>query len=144
MIESARKDGANFKLVSGFRDPDLQKIIFTSRLDQTCKKIIFRICSPDDIIKGLANDAINEVLKTSSVPATSKHHTGITFDLNEVGASDLLNFKNTESYKWLSADNYFNAKRFGIIPSYPSGGKNMGPDPEQWEYIYVGFDSLKK
>jgi LAS superfamily LD-carboxypeptidase LdcB len=143
MIEAGKKDGVNFKLVSGYRNPDLQKVIFTSRLDQTCKKFLLRTCTIEDIISSKANMAIDEVLQTSSVPSTSKHHTGITVDLNQIGTATLQEFKNTASYGWLSADNYFNAKRFGFLPSYPQGGTNMGPDPEPWEYIYTGTDKIK-
>jgi LAS superfamily LD-carboxypeptidase LdcB len=96
-----------------------------------------------EITTGQGDRAIEEVLKTSSVPGTSKHHTGLTVDLSEYKVV-LTGFINTRSYQWLSQDNFFNAKRFGYVPSYPVGGTNMGPNPEPWEYIYVGIDMLKK
>ncbi len=143
LVTAGSLDGVVFKLVSGYRDEGLQKTIFTSRLQQECRKFLARDCKAEDIVAGKVDNAIEEVLKTSSVPGTSKHHTGLTIDINENGIP-LTSFKDTKSYRWISEDNYFNAKRFGFVPSYPTGGEKMGPDPEPWEYIYVGVDKLKK
>jgi LAS superfamily LD-carboxypeptidase LdcB len=142
LIDNGAKDGNNFKIASGYRNPDLQKIVFTGRLATACSTILGRDCILDDFRNGTANAPIEEVLKTSSVPAMSKHHTGLTADINEVNGGALTEFKNTKSYQYLSADNFFNAKRFGFVPSYPNGGKDMGPDPEEWEFVYVGIDKL--
>jgi LAS superfamily LD-carboxypeptidase LdcB len=142
LIEAASKDGIKIKLMSGHRDPEDQKQIFTTRLTTECKKLLLRNCSSDDIKSGKADKAIEIVLQTSSVPGTSKHHTGRTADLNEPGAGELLNFKNTKAYQWIKADNYFNAKRFGFVPSYPPEGLKMGPNPEEWEFIYVGIENI--
>jgi LAS superfamily LD-carboxypeptidase LdcB len=142
LIASGSKDGFNFKIASGYRNPDLQKIVFTSRLVTACLSILGRDCGLDDFRNGAANGPIEEVLKTSSVPAMSKHHTGLTADINEVDGGALTEFKNTKSYQYLSADNFFNAKKFGFVPSYPNGGKDMGPDPEEWEFVFVGIDKL--
>jgi LAS superfamily LD-carboxypeptidase LdcB len=143
MIQAGAKDGYNFILESGYRNESLQKTIFTSRLQEECIKTIGRQCGSLEITTGQGDRAIEEVLKTSSVPGTSKHHTGLTVDLSEYKVV-LTGFINTRSYQWLSQDNFFNAKRFGYVPSYPVGGTNMGPNPEPWEYIYVGIDMLKK
>jgi LAS superfamily LD-carboxypeptidase LdcB len=143
MIQSGSQDGYNFILESGYRNESLQKTIFTNRLQEECNKINSSPCRVDEIISGKANQPIEEVLRTSSVPGTSKHHTGLTIDLSEYRVV-LTGFINTRSYQWLSQDNFFNSKRFGYVPSYPLGGSNMGPDPEPWEYIYVGIDKLKK
>jgi LAS superfamily LD-carboxypeptidase LdcB len=143
MIQAGAMDGYNFILESGYRNESLQKTIFTSRLQEECIKTIGRQCGSLEITTGQGDRAIEEVLKTSSVPGTSKHHTGLTVDLSEYKVV-LTGFINTRSYQWLSQDNFFNAKRFGYVPSYPVGGTNMGPNPEPWEYIYVGLDKLKK
>ena len=141
LIESGAKNNFIFRIASGHRDPDDQKAIFTGRLDGACLELLLRSCTTDDFKSGRAASAIESILKTSSVPTTSKHHTGLTVDLEESGV-ELTLFKNTESYKYLSSDNFFNAKRFGFVPSYPVGGEKMGPDPEEWEFIYVGVDKL--
>ncbi|MGL4758669.1 MAG: D-alanyl-D-alanine carboxypeptidase family protein [Patescibacteria group bacterium] len=139
LIEAGKKDGVKFKLVSGYRDPILQKTIFMSRLQPKCIEFAKSSCTTELIQSNKATQAINELLKTTSVPFTSKHHTGLTIDLSEDNV-ELTQFKNTKSYKWLSENNYFNAKRFGFVPSYPQGGTNMGPEPEPWEYVYVGLE----
>jgi len=33
-------------------------------------------------------------------------------------------------------------KRFGFIPSYPENSGKQGPEPEPWEYVWVGEDVL--
>ncbi len=42
----------------------------------------------------------------------------------------------------MAADNYRVAKQFGFIPSYPSGAGAQGPEPEPWEYVYVGVKAI--
>lgn len=143
MIKAAKTDGYSFALVSGYRNPTTQSSLFKDRLAAECLKTLRRQCNNIDIESGGADNAINQLLTTTSVPYTSKHHTGLTIDVNETGI-ELTQFKLTKSYQWLSQDNYYNAKRFGFIPSYPSGGTNMGPDPEPWEFIFVGKDKTLK
>lgn len=59
-------------------------------------------------------------------------------------SDNLVNFKTTSCFTWISKNNYENAKRFGIIPSYPSGASNQGPNPEEWEYVWVGEPNVIK
>ncbi len=49
-----------------------------------------------------------------------------------------LAFANTTAYRWLSADRYANAMRFGWIPSYPPNAVAQGPNPEPWEWVWIG------
>jgi LAS superfamily LD-carboxypeptidase LdcB len=42
----------------------------------------------------------------------------------------------------MSKDNYLQAKKYGWIPSYPEGAQQQGPEPEAWEYVWVGTASL--
>jgi LAS superfamily LD-carboxypeptidase LdcB len=131
----AKRDGINLVMVSGYRSVNTQKDIFLQRLPKNF--------SEEQIAEGQANEAINNVLKTSSVPAYSRHHTGYTFDLG-CNSSDLVTFGKTVCYEWISKDNYLNAKLAGLIPSYPTGTGSQGPDPEAWEYVWVGENLLKK
>src|SRR5690606_25521512 len=39
--------------------------------------------------------------------------------------------------------NYANAKRFGFIPSYPPDGGKQGPEPEPWEFVWVGVEVIR-
>ena len=43
----------------------------------------------------------------------------------------------------MSADNYAAAKVFGFVPSYPVGATAIGPDPEPWEFTYVGVHNIR-
>lgn len=117
---AAAADGHSIHVVSAFRDYNLQRTIFLNQIASSYK-----------------DEDINEVLKLYSIPGYSKHHTGYTIDL---GAGSLIfqDFAQSESYAWLSANNYLNAKKYGWIPSYPPDATNQGPDPESWEFTYVG------
>lgn len=130
----ARKDGLNLVLVSGYRSVQEQRNIFLSRLGLDSVSL-------EQILSGEFDTLVNQVLITSSIPGYSRHHTGYTFDLG-CGDFDLLRFAYTPCFEWLSRDNYLNAKRFGIIPSYPEGAGLQGPDPEAWEYVWVGESYL--
>jgi len=93
------------------------------------------------VAAGAADDKVNTVLITSSIPGYSKHHTGYTLDLL-CGGWEFENFKNSPCQKWIIADNYKVAKENGFIPSYPDGADIQGPDPEAWEYVWVGAERL--
>jgi LAS superfamily LD-carboxypeptidase LdcB len=126
--------GLNLVLVSGFRSISDQRGIFLNQIASYSNQII---------AEGRADQTINQILVTRSIPGYSKHHTGYTLDFG-CNSSDLLNFKNSACYRWLSENNYYNAKRFGFIPSYPTGAVLQGPDPEEWEYVWVGVENLKE
>lgn len=131
MITEAKKLGMTITLTAAFRSVDEQKELFVSRL----------AASPADIAAGKADASVNETLKVTAPPGYSRHHNGFTIDIacGEVGGLALLD---TPCYKWLSKDNFKNAKEYGWIPSYPEGAKSVGPEPEPWEFVWVGRDSL--
>lgn len=135
MIDAAKKEGHDIKLLSGYRSVEEQREIFNSRF----------ISSYDikETLSGLADSAIEEVLDTTAPPGMSRHHSGYAVDLSEEGVF-YTDFKNSDSFNWLSADNYKNAKQFGFVPSYPEDAENQGPNPEAWEYTYVGKDITQK
>lgn len=129
----AEKTGLKFSLAAAYRSAEDQKTIFLSKLSNIPVGMI---------AEGKADDSINEVLKRTALPGYSRHHTGYTVDiacLSDPG----VKFENSKCFKWLNADNYLNAKKSGWIPSYPSGAGKQGPDPEPWEYVWVGIDALK-
>lgn len=145
MIASAEEDGIRIGLVSGFRSLNDQKSLFQTRFRNESLNINKgRVYTNAEVVSGKADDAINKVLSSSSIPGYSRHHTGYTIDITDLNAkNDFTLFADTQGYKWMSANNYFNSKRFGFIPSYPPGASNQGPEPESWEYVYVGVDVLK-
>jgi hypothetical protein len=85
--------------------------------------------------------AIDHRLRSVAVPGYSKHHTGYAIDITQPGYA-LTSFRNSPAYAWLAADNYANAKRYGWIPSYPPNATLQGPNPEAWEFTYVGADNI--
>ncbi len=86
--------------------------------------------------------AIDHRLRTVATPGYSKHHTGYAIDITQPGYS-LFEFKNSPAYNWLADDNYRNAKLYGWIPSYPPDATRQGPEPEAWEFTYVGIDNIR-
>ncbi len=131
---SASKAGLTISLVSTYRSVDNQRSLFLSRLAAAGG-------STEAIARGDQDDIVDSVLITSSIPGYSKHHTGYTFDIKCAGYA-FENFKNSPCNTWLEADNYKVAKELGFIPSYPIGADAQGPDPEAWEYVWVGTDVL--
>lgn len=120
MVVAARSDGVALVLTSAHRSVAEQRSLFLGRLG------------------GATSDAaVDAALRFAAPPGYSKHHTGFAIDIGQPGAGE-GGFLSTHAYAWLSAYDFFNAKRFGFIPSYPIGGSRMGPDPEAWEFVWVG------
>ena len=131
LFEAAKKDQINLSVSEGYRSADDQKAIFTSRLDGL---------SPAAIAKGSVDSRVDKVLEKTAPPGYSRHHSGYTIDL-VCDNQPYAKFESTICFEWLSNDNYKNAKLAGWIPSYPEGTKQQGPEPESWEYVWVGIDA---
>ncbi len=131
----ADSDGIPLKLNSGYRSIEDQRQLFLERLSATGAS--FR-----QIADGQADNQVVSVLTQAAIPGFSRHHTGFTVDF--ICANGEQSFKTTTCFKWLKDNNYYNAKRFGWIPSYPEGSNEQGPEPEPWEYVWVGAQSLQK
>lgn len=130
MSAAAAADGISLILASGFRPVDSQRVTFLGHLDLT----------PAAIVAGTADAHIDYVLSYSAPPGYSKHHTGYAVDISE-GTERFAQFESTAAFAWLSADDYTNARRFGFVPSYPPGVAQQGPNPEAWEYVWVGDEA---
>lgn len=124
-LKAAAKDaGHTLVLASAYRNHSSQVHIFLRRLTS------------------YTDAAINNRLRTVAVPGYSKHHTGYAIDITQPGY-EISQFKNSPAYAWLIGNNYENAKRHGWIPSYPADATNQGPQPEPWEWTYVGVESIR-
>lgn len=124
MKTAARADGISLVMTSAYRDLDAQAALFRNRLG------------------GRTSDVgIDQALRTSAPPGYSKHHSGYAIDIGQAGAVE-GGFVNTRAYRWLSEFDFARAKLFGFVPSYPVGGDNMGPDPEAWEFVWVGVGRI--
>lgn len=129
---AAKAEKISISLISGYRSPKSQRDLFTERLYSNGVKA-------HQIAAGTGDNAVNATLRMTAVPGYSRHHTGYTIDLQ---CDDGLEFGASRCGRWLSKDNYANAKKFGWIPSYPPGAGEQGPEPEAWEYVWVGTDAL--
>ena len=120
---AAGQAGHAIALTSAYRSVADQKTLFLSKL------------------YGTSTPAISTRLARSAPPGASRHHTGYAIDIKQVGGSN-GGFGLTLAFAWIAADNYENAKRFGFVPSYPPNATDNGPDPEPWDYVFVGDDVL--
>lgn len=121
---AAREAGLPFIVSSAYRSPASQRTQFLSKL------------------QGTSDEAINATLVWYSIPGTSKHHGGYALDFRHSNGT-FGDFRSTPDYAWLSRDNFDNAKRFGFIPSYPDDVTAQGPNPEPWEFVWVGVDLIR-
>jgi hypothetical protein len=122
--EAAREEGHYFVVSSAYRSPDSQRTQFLSKLE------------------GNSDESIDQALRWYSLPGTSKHHGGYALDFRYRDGT-FAEFRSTPDYAWLAADNFLIPKTFGFIPSYPDGVANQGPNPEPWEFVWVGVERIK-
>lgn len=127
--EAANRDGYPISIISAYRSPKYQADLFKSRLFDTGVTI-------KQLANGTGDGAIASTLAVTAVPGYSRHHTGYTVDLWCEDAS--TTFLDSSCYRWISANGYQKAMEFGWIPSYPEGATEQGPEPEPWEYVWVG------
>jgi LAS superfamily LD-carboxypeptidase LdcB len=134
MKTEAEKDGVKLGITAAYRSADDQKAIFVARLAQAGIPIVF-------IGSGAYDAQLNQLLSTTAIPGYSRHHSGYTIDIsceNEPNRS----FQYTVCFDWLNANNYEKTKKHGWIPSYPENAEEQGPEPESWEYVWVGTDAV--
>lgn len=120
----ARLNGLSFIVSSAYRSLQAQRTHFLGKLT------------------GTSDDAIDAALTWYSVPGTSKHHSGYALDFRYRDGT-FGGFRDTPDYAWLSADNFAVAKKHGFIPSYPDDVLDQGPNPEPWEFVWVGTDMIR-
>jgi D-alanyl-D-alanine carboxypeptidase len=143
MQAAARAEAVDLQLVSAYRSVNRQRQIFLRELRRTTIQGTSGTLDTEAIAAGKADRWIEEVLRYSSIPGFSKHHSGYTIDISDPSQGvAFTDFDQTGGFAWISAHNYLNAKRFGFIPSYPAGAVGQGPEPEPWEYVWVGRDIL--
>lgn len=130
----AAKDGLDITTAAAYRSIKDQQSLFLEKMSE-------QGITADDVANGYSDETINIILQRTAIPGYSRHHTGFTLDLICDGV-DLYIFDESACFQWLSNDNYAHAKQFGWVPSYPKGASLQGPEPEPWEYIWVGVDAL--
>ncbi len=132
---SAKASELPLRLQSAYRSVESQRQLFVNEL-------VASAAYTADIANSLADAKVNQILTKTAPPGYSRHHTGYAIDLACYPGGVFMAFDTSPCNTWLSANNYENAKKHGWIPSYPTGASNQGPDPEPWEYVWVGVDRL--
>lgn len=130
--QAAGKEAVTLYLTAAYRSAADQRQIFLERLGPV---------QPQAVLNGMNDGKIDQVLAMTAIPGYSRHHTGYTIDIG-CGNDPYSAFENTVCFDWLHKDNYRNAKSAGWIPSYPDGAAKQGPEPESWEYVWVGKDAV--
>jgi len=131
MTKAARNDGIEIKVVSAYRSYDRQKDIWNSKFMKFEKQ-------------GLKNLAIiDEIIKYSTIPGTSRHHWGTDIDIIDGAQTDNGDLLLTKKFhgngpysnlrKWMEA----NAEKFGFLKPYNQDPKRKGFLYEPWHYSYA-------
>lgn len=125
MIQIAKKEGIELKVISAVRSFGNQRRIWNSKYDERTAKF------KNDF------DIANDILKYSSMPGTSRHHWGTDIDLNSLSPDYFSNGKGKKEYDWLCQ----NAKRFGFYQPYSSDSTRTGYQPEPWHWSFYPIAS---
>jgi LAS superfamily LD-carboxypeptidase LdcB len=131
--DQAKQDRIPLQLTSAYRSISEQRQLFTLYLTQSG----FFNASNDNQKRAIAD----KVLARVAPPGYSRHHSGYVLDFacDNVG---LDGFEDTLCYEWISENNFERSKFAGLIPSYPNTEILQGPEPEPWEFVWVGTELL--
>lgn len=132
--KAAKADKIPLQITSAYRSVEFQRSLFMRRIANEGITVF-------GIADGYSDAAVERVLVQAAIPGYSRHHTGFTIDIACDGIG-LEAFKTTSCYSWLSANNFERAKMYGWVPSYPEEADQQGPEPEPWEFIWVGVNAL--
>jgi len=133
MAEAARKDGIPLYIVSGFRSFARQKQIWDGKFNGA------RLVEGKNLQKEYPQSPgkrIQQILRYSAVPGTSRHHWGTDFDLNSVEPEYFETAEGLAVFNWLEE----NAARFGFFRPY-NEGRSRGYQPEKWHWTYQPMSS---
>lgn len=122
LYRDAQKAGFDIKVISAYRDYDLQVSLF----DYWCKV-----------------DGLKQALRTSAKAGRSEHQTGYALDVSceELNWDLLERFGNTAEGKWLGE----NAHKYGFIVRYGKDTEAItGYAYEPWHIRYVGEKAAKE
>lgn len=130
MFKTAKANGYNLWLWSGYRSVDKQTALFNKYVKEYTDK-------------GYTQEAAEKAVNAFSArPRQSEHSTGFANDITSKTFSGLnQDFENTREFKWLND----NAAKFGFILRYPKDKVNItGYTYEPWHYRYVGKKHAQK
>jgi len=142
MEKAALMDGIELKIISAYRSYDRQKTIWNNKYLRFTKDYNLE-----------PEKAINEIIRFSTIPGTSRHHWGTEIDIidgkYEVNDDeDVLiaeKFKKNgvfyEIKKWLDS----NSENYGFYIVYTDDQKRKGFEHEPWHFSYkpISMELLK-
>lgn len=113
MVNAAKKDGYNIRVMSSYRSYNYQVNLYN---------------------KYVENDGKDAADTYSARPGYSEHQTGLCIDIDD-GVINYTNFENSKSFNWMQE----NAHKYGFILRYPKDKTEItGYTYESWHYRYVG------
>ena len=137
MKDAAEKDGIKIKLVSGFRDFYRQQTIWNNKYKKFTEE--FLLDGPS---------AIQEIIRFSTIPGTSRHHWGTEIDVIDENFKNEKNLLIAKKYeeggifnslkKWMDK----NSEKFGFYIVYDDNDKRPGFEYEPWHYTYKPVSNL--
>jgi D-alanyl-D-alanine carboxypeptidase len=132
MAEDADANGYKLKIVSAFRSFSDQKKIWedkwTGKTAVGGKKL--NVSMPDPKARAI------KILEFSSMPATSRHHWGTDFDINNLNNSYFATRDGKRIYDWLTQ----HASQYGFCQVYSAkgdDGRPTGYEEEKWHWSYM-------
>ncbi len=132
MAEDAASNGYVLKAVSAFRSFSDQKEIWENKWNGKTavggKKL--NVSTPDPKARAL------KILEFSSMPATSRHHWGTDFDINNLNNSYFNTRDGKRIYDWLTS----HAPQYGFCQVYSAkgaDGRSTGYEEEKWHWSYM-------
>ena len=131
MHEAAKKDGVDLVIISAFRSFNDQKRIWNDKW--TGKTPVEGGKLPRTVPDPQAR--AEKILEFSAMPATSRHHWGTEFDLNDLSNAYFASGKGKIIHDWLSV----HASEYGFCQVYSPKGADRprGYNREDWHWSYL-------
>ena len=128
MHAAARKDKVKLIIRSASRNFDYQKRIWNRKWQEKHKSF------PDP------KSRVENILKYSSMPGTSRHHWGTEVDLNSFNNGWFTYGKGLKLFKWMNE----NAGKYGFHRPYTAKNSQRptGYNEEKWHWSYTPLSKL--
>ncbi len=127
MRRAAAGAGIALTIISGRRTFEQQKTIWVNKWNKLQSRGIHGV------------DAVEHILRYSSMPGSSRHHWGTDIDINSLEPAYFNTAKGAKELAWLRA----NAHNYGFAEVYSprTTGRSTGYQPEPWHWSYMPLAS---
>jgi D-alanyl-D-alanine carboxypeptidase len=131
MIQAATADGIQLRLVSAYRDAELQQYLYQREIDSYKAQGLSQAAATEEAGRWVA------------IPGTSEHQTGlaadiVSYDWLVAGKGLVAEFATDPAAIWLKE----HAKEHGFILRYPEDKTEItGIGFEPWHYRFVGVET---